>query len=176
MTEREYYREREERRDDGRGVYQQREVARDDYADPAYAPSAQASREVSREQVVDYGDERVVRRERVHVPSESARRDMTARRFQQAIAFIVGVLVTLIAIRFVLLLLAASAASPFVQLIYGLTQLPVAPFFGIFPEPTLDGSVVEWASLVAIVIYSLIGYGLNRLVDVTYKPARTPSY
>lgn len=168
MTEREPYREGA----DGatrREVY--RETVREDIGTPV-----DATRELSRERAYGAGGEYVAQTEHVSVPSESARRAQTARRIQQVISFVVGTIVTLVAIRFILLALGAGQGSPFVQLIYGVTLLFVAPFFGIFGEPTVGASVIEWASLVAIAIYGLIGYGLNRLVDISYRPARATRY
>lgn len=80
--------------------------------------------------------------------------------------FIVGVINVLIAIRFVLLLLGANHAAGFVDLIYGITDVLVAPFTGIFGQPTYGSSVFEISSLLAIVIYSLIGYGITKLITL----------
>jgi hypothetical protein len=80
----------------------------------------------------------------------------------------------LLAIRFVLLLLGANPDSPFVSLIYGLSGIFVLPFQGIFGEPTFDSSVLEWSSLVGIVVYLLIAYGLARLVELIAAPSRPP--
>ena len=77
----------------------------------------------------------------------------------------------LLALRFVLLLLGASQASSFVGLVYSLSHPFALPFQGIFGEPAFDGSVIEWASLVGIIIYSLVAYGLARLVALIYAPA-----
>jgi hypothetical protein len=32
--------------------------------------------------------------------------------------------------------------------------------------------VLEWASLVGIIVYALVAYGLARLVELIYAPAR----
>jgi hypothetical protein len=47
----------------------------------------------------------------------------------------------------------------------------VLPFLGIFGEPSLGASVLEWASLVGIVVYALVAYGLARLIELIYFPA-----
>jgi uncharacterized protein YggT (Ycf19 family) len=167
MTEREYEYERDNTTPTQREVYRERSV--NTPVDEPY----DARREVSRERVVaGPADSYEARREHVVVPGEAERRAASARRIQQVIGFIVGIIAVLLSIRFVLLLLGANPGSGFVQLIYSLTWPLTAPFQGIFGQPELGVSVVEWASLVAIVVYSLIGYGLNRLVDVAYKPVR----
>ncbi|HWQ15545.1 MAG TPA: hypothetical protein VNL77_22275 [Roseiflexaceae bacterium] len=131
-----------------------------------------ARRDVYRERVVGPAGEEVVRSEHVSVPSAAERRAATAARIKQIISFLFGAIVVLLAMRFVLLLLGASEASPFVRFIYGLSTPFVVPFMGIFGEPSFNTSVVEWSSLVGMVVYSLVAYGLARLVDVAYAPPR----
>ena len=160
MTEREYYRESEPDR---------RDVYRETVVDEAGAPVA---RDIYREQVSGPYGEQVVRSEHVSVPSEAARRDAAVARAKQVIYFIFGAVNVLLAMRFVLLLLGASQASSFVRLIYGLSRPFVLPFQGIFGQPTFEGSVIEWSSLVGIVVYVLIAYGLARVIELAYAPAR----
>jgi uncharacterized protein YggT (Ycf19 family) len=167
MTEREYYSERRETTSPA-----QQTGTDDRLLDELMADGADARRAVSRERVAGPQGAVETRREHVVVPSETARKTATARRIQRVISFVVGTLVVLLAIRFVLLLLGANPASAFVALMYGLTQPLTAPFQGIFGEPTVGASVVEWASIVAMICYGLVGFGLNRLVDVVAKPAR----
>lgn len=81
-------------------------------------------------------------------------------RVSQAVWWVVGLVDTLIVIRFILKLLGASTASGFVQFMYSLTQGLVAPFHGIFNTAASGRSVLEPESLVAIAIYSLIGWGI----------------
>jgi hypothetical protein len=73
-------------------------------------------------------------------------------------------------LRFIFFALGASQASPFVNLIYSLSQPFVMPFLGIFGEPTFGDAVLEWASLVAIAIYMLLAYGLTRVLELIYAP------
>lgn len=86
---------------------------------------------------------------------------------QRIIWFVVGVVNILIAIRFVLLLLGANHSAGFVDFIYGVTSVLVAPFTGIFGEPTYGTFVFEISSLLAIVIYALIGLGLAKLLTLS---------
>ena len=165
MTEREYIRERSpERRD----VYQETVV------DQPGVP-VDASREVYEQRASGPGGEQVVRSEHVSVPSAAAQRSAGVERAKQVIYFVFGTIEALLAIRFVLLLLGANEASGFVRLIYGLSQPFVLPFQGIFGVPSFEGSVLEWSSLVGIVVYFLVAYGLARLVELIYAPARLPS-
>jgi uncharacterized protein YggT (Ycf19 family) len=78
---------------------------------------------------------------------------------RRVVALIFGVLITLIAIRIVLLLLGANAGNALVDGIYGITEPLVAPFRGVFSldviAPT-GASVLDIGALVAIVGWSLI--------------------
>ncbi len=83
------------------------------------------------------------------------------------ISFIIAVIAILIAIRLVLKLLAASTASSFTNLIYGVTGPLVAPFQNIFGTPAAgNGATFELSSLLAIAIYLLVGWLLTRLVQL----------
>ncbi|MBC8076352.1 MAG: YggT family protein [Chloroflexales bacterium] len=151
----------------------ERDVYRETVSEGAVAPLADdAAREVVHERVASATGERVVHSEHVREPSEAMRRGSAVTRTRQVISFIFGIIGVLIVVRFVLLLLGASETSGFVQFVYNLSRPFVAPFFGIFGEPTFGSSVIEWASLVAIIVYSLVAYGLARLVELIYAPAR----
>jgi len=76
-----------------------------------------------------------------------------------------GLIEVLIAIRFVLKLLAANANAGFVQLIYGASALFMAPFNAIFPTERFSGARLEWSALVAIAVYALIAWGLVYLIQ-----------
>ncbi|MDP2629090.1 MAG: YggT family protein [Candidatus Harrisonbacteria bacterium] len=79
--------------------------------------------------------------------------------------FIVDIIEILLAIRFILKILAANSANAFVSAIYSLTAPLVAPFLGIFSSPPVTaGSVLEWGTLIAMLIYGLIGYALVRIL------------
>lgn len=166
MTEHEYYRDPEAPAPDRRDVYREREV------DGIGAPADDATRDIYEQRVYNGADEQVVQSERVSVPSDAARRAALVDRASQVIYFIFGAISVLLALRFVLLALGANELSPFVNFIYGLSRPFVLPFQGIFGEPQLGGSLIEWSSLVAIVIYSLIAYGLVRLVELVFAPTQ----
>ena len=62
-------------------------------------------------------------------------------RVMRLVWFVAAVIDVLVGLRFVLKLFAASAASPFVALIYGVSAPLVAPFRGIFPVAGESGFV-----------------------------------
>ena len=85
----------------------------------------------------------------------------------------VALIDTLILIRFILKLLGASMAAGFVQFMYSITDGLVAPFHGIFNTTAAGRSVLEPESLVAIAIYTLIGWGIVSLIRLMTRPRRT---
>lgn len=88
----------------------------------------------------------------------------------EIIWFLTSLITTLIGIRFVLKLLGASMGSGFVTFIYGLTDAMVAPFRAIFPATSGQSSTLDVASLVAIVVYALVGWGLVSVVKLITAP------
>lgn len=81
------------------------------------------------------------------------------------ISFITTVVVVILAVRFVLLLLGANTTNGFVDFILDITGPLVAPFNGIFGNPSSDVRF-EPQTLTAIVVYTLIGMGLAYLVKI----------
>lgn len=79
--------------------------------------------------------------------------------------FIFGVIIMLIALRFVLLLFGANPEAPFTQFIYSVTAPFMAPFFAVFGTTEIEGAVFEWSALLAIAIYALLAWGIVALID-----------
>lgn len=121
---------------------------------------ARIEREV-REQEIDANGEHVTRQV-VH-EDETASTSVIAERL---VGFIGGALLTLLTARFLLLLFGASRSSGFVDFIYGLSSPFVAPFNGIFSEPTYGNAHFDSATLVAIFIYAIIIAGIMKLVTM----------
>lgn len=87
--------------------------------------------------------------------------------FQRVVWYIVGFITVLLALRLVLLLLAANDDSAFVSFVYALSGLFAAPFYGIFNyQPAYGQSVFEISTVVAIVVYALIGWGVAKLATL----------
>ena len=85
-------------------------------------------------------------------------------KIQKGIYLLFGILEGLLGIRFVLGLLGANPAAGFAQFIYGMTGPFIAPFVGLFGQPHFQGSVFEFNSLVAILVYALIAWVLVKIV------------
>lgn len=89
---------------------------------------------------------------------------------KRIIYYIVGVITVLLALRIVLLLLAANQGSGFVDFVYALSGFFASPFYGIFNyQPVYGQSVFEISSVVAIVVYALVAVGLAKLLTLTRK-------
>lgn len=84
--------------------------------------------------------------------------------------FLFGVLEILLAFRLLLKLAGANISSAFVGFIYGLTGIFILPFEGIFRRGFGQGvettSVFEPATLVAIIVYAVVAWGIVRLVRI----------
>ena len=97
--------------------------------------------------------------------------------FSRFVYWIVGILEALLAFRLVFKLLGANAGSSFVSTIYNISGSFVAPFSGIFRTAVNTGietkSVVEPATIIAMLVYGLIGYGIVRLIGIGEKPNQT---
>ena len=89
-----------------------------------------------------------------------------ADRTVRIIYLVFGVIESLIAIRVILELLAANPSAGFTSLIYNVTQPFVALFQGVFPDAQSKGSVLEVSSLLAILVYALLAFGLASLVRI----------
>ena len=70
-------------------------------------------------------------------------------------------------------LLGGSTVSGFVRFMYDITQPLVAPFHGIFNTSVQGRSILEPESLVAIAIYSLIGWGIVSLIGLMGRTRHT---
>jgi hypothetical protein len=89
------------------------------------------------------------------------------------VGFIVGVIDIIIAARFLGKLLGASSQSAFVTFIYNVSSPLVGPFKGIFDNGGSSANSFETASLVAIVVYAVIGWGLVVLIRIATAPRGT---
>lgn len=85
----------------------------------------------------------------------------------RVIWFIAGIILILLAFRFVLTLLGANPANSFANFIYNTSHPFVAPFFGLFGYDLRYGvSRFELYTLVAMAVYAIVAWGLARLVTL----------
>jgi hypothetical protein len=89
----------------------------------------------------------------------------------QLVWLFLGLLEALLALRFILKLIAANPDAPIAVFIYGLSGLFLLPFAGLTATPQLGGMVLELATMVAMVVYALIFWAIERLVWlIFYRP------
>jgi hypothetical protein len=91
-------------------------------------------------------------------------RRLVAYRLTQVIYWVFALIEGLIAIRLILKLLGANPSAGFAQFIYGITATLVAPFVGLFSNPTYQNSILELGSIVALIVYALVAWLLVKLV------------
>ena len=86
------------------------------------------------------------------------------------IYFLFGILEVLLAFRLIFKLTGASLSSAFVGFIYGLTGVFILPFEGIFRRGFTQGiettSVLEPSTLVAIIVYAVLAWGIVKLLRI----------
>lgn len=89
--------------------------------------------------------------------------------------YVAGILLGILALRFLLALLGANPANAFASFIYSISYPFVAPFFSLFSYNLRYGvSRFETYTLVAMAVYALIAYAIARFVTLT-RPAATVS-
>jgi hypothetical protein len=91
----------------------------------------------------------------------------------QVVWYIVGILEVLLAFRFILKLLGANSAAGFTSFIYSITHPFAAPFLNVFKKTQVQGSVFEWTTLLAMLVYWLLAMAIIRLF-VMSKSVSTP--
>jgi hypothetical protein len=123
------------------------------------------SKTVRRRTVIDEADGGTV----VHARRSGAPEKRVIFRTYQVIWYVLGVFETLLILRFIFRLSGASTASSFVRLIYGMSEPLVAPFRGIYPTVNVARSYFEGITIVAMIIWFLIAWGLIYLFQLV-KP------
>jgi uncharacterized protein YggT (Ycf19 family) len=91
----------------------------------------------------------------------------------QIVWYILGIVETLLVFRFVLKLLGANAGAGFTKFIYGVTYIFAEPFLSVFRRSQVEGSIFEWSTLLAIVVYWIIAVGIIKLFLMS-KSVSTP--
>lgn len=88
--------------------------------------------------------------------------------FQRVVWYLTGAIVVILLMRLVLQLLGANDSAGFVSFVYGLSGMFAAPFFGIFSyEPSYGKSYLEVSTIVAIIVYYIVGWGIAKLATIT---------
>src|ERR1039458_1151173 len=88
--------------------------------------------------------------------------------FTRIVWYIAGVLLVLLAFRFVLALLGANSTNSFANFVYKASHPFVSPFFSLFnyKNQVYGVSRFETYTLVAMVVYALVAWGIAKLVTL----------
>lgn len=87
------------------------------------------------------------------------------RLLETLINLIIGIIEFFLGFRFLFRLFGASPSAPFVSWLYATTEPLLNPFRGMFPAPRIEGGfVIEFTTLVALLLYMFAGYILLELV------------
>lgn len=85
---------------------------------------------------------------------------------RRVIFYVLDVILLILMLRFVLRALGADPSGGFTNFMYNLSWPLVAPFQGIAAAVRVEGGMFEWSSLVAMAVYSLVGYVIVRLFRI----------
>ncbi len=105
----------------------------------------------------------IERRQRVVETAPSGRRVFVAR-FSQFLWLVISVIVILLAIRFAFVLIAANAATGFVNFIYQVTDPLVMPFKNIVNTPGID-----MGAIIGIFVYMIVGWLIITLFRLVFS-------
>lgn len=90
----------------------------------------------------------------------------------QLIWWVLGLIEAVLALRFIFKLVGVNAANPFASFLYRISALIVKPFASLTGAPQANGMVFEFSTLLAMIIYGLVGWGIAKLVEVLlYRPS-----
>ncbi len=91
----------------------------------------------------------------------------------QVVWYIIGILEVLLAVRFFLKLFGANPGAGFTDFIYTITHVFASPFINVFRITSVEGSVFEWTTLLAMLVYYMVALAIIRLFLMS-KSVSTP--
>ena len=91
----------------------------------------------------------------------------------QVVWYILSVIETLLVFRFLLKLIGANPEAGFTKLIYTLSYPFDAPFLYVVRSTQVSGSVFEWTTLLAMLVYWVLAWGIVRLFVMGKPVSRT---
>lgn len=87
----------------------------------------------------------------------------TLYRGAQTVWYILFLIEGLLAMRFTLKLLQANPGASFTNLVYTLSDIFVFPFVAVFQNSSMEASVFEWTTLLAMLVYWLLAIAIIKL-------------
>ena len=92
----------------------------------------------------------------------------------QLIWLLLGILEAALALRIVFKLIGVNEANPFAALLYAVTDFFVAPFASLIGAPAAGDMVLEISTIIAMIVYALIAWALERIVYLLFYRPRGP--
>lgn len=81
---------------------------------------------------------------------------------------VAGIITGLIAIRFLLLLFGANQNNTFAELIYGMSEPFVRPFYGLFGSNySIENISFELESIIAIAFIALVAWAIVKILTIS---------
>lgn len=81
----------------------------------------------------------------------------------QIVWYVLGIIETFLAFRFILKLLGANPDAGFSAFVYSITYIFASPFLNVFHVVSVRGSVLEWTTILAMIVYWIIAFGIIKL-------------
>jgi uncharacterized membrane protein len=151
------------------------------YAGQAYRPAEAvrssdaggAHAQSQYENYVDGAGNRVESREEVYEDKNQSRANM--RYWITTVTyFVLGVLEVILLLRLLFRLLGANQGNAFITFLYDLSHIFVVGFNGIFNDQALGTrSVFELSTVIAMIVYALLAWGIVSLGRVIFAPVLT---
>lgn len=97
-------------------------------------------------------------------------------RVTQVIWYILSVIETILAFRFLLKILGANTGATFTQFVYSISAPFADPFRNIVSTPRIGTSQIEWGTLLAMLVYWIIAWGIIRLIVMNKPVSNTEAH
>jgi uncharacterized membrane protein len=93
----------------------------------------------------------------------------------QLVWLCVAIVEVLIGLRVLLKLIGANPNNAFASFVYNVAAVFLAPFFGLTSSPVAGGSVLEVPSIIAMLLYAFVGWGVVRIIRLLFNRPMTRS-
>ena len=101
-------------------------------------------------------------------PQKVYEKKKTILRSNQIIWYILGFIEVLLTFRLFLKMLGANQYTGFTSFIYSITAPLALPFSGVVGISATGGSVLEWSTIIAGIVYLCVAWGLVYLLEIIY--------
>lgn len=92
----------------------------------------------------------------------------------QLVWLLFGLLEGTLGLRVIFKLIAVNPENPFAAFLYRVTDIFLWPFQSLIGAPAAGGMVLEISTIIAMIVYLLIAYALERLIYLLFYRPRGP--